>query len=79
MSTTKVVAGCVLFQRGLGYVAVKKEKLPPEVLEFFRKSGAKGGKKGGKTRMAGLTPDERSALARSAAEKRWGKRKGKSG
>jgi hypothetical protein len=48
-----------------------KTKLPPEVLEFFRRQGAKGGKKGGslggKATAAKLTPEQRSARAKKAA------------
>ncbi len=33
--------------------------------------GKLGGKKGGPARMAKLTPEERSALAKKAAAKRW--------
>jgi len=36
--------------------------------------GRLGGLKGGKVRMARLTPEERSALARKAARARWGKK-----
>lgn len=36
--------------------------------------GRLGGKKGGPARMAKLTPEERSALAKKAAAKRWGER-----
>ena len=46
-------------------------KLPPEVLEFFRKQGAKGGKlggsAGGKKAAAGMTSEERSARAKRAS------------
>lgn len=35
--------------------------------------GAKGGKKGGKARAEKLTPERRTAVARKAASKRWGK------
>ena len=37
--------------------------------------GRKGGLKGGKARMALLSPKERSALARKAVMARWAKRK----
>src|SRR5258706_15842092 len=37
--------------------------------------GRKGGKTGGKHRMAMLTPEERSAMGKAAAAKRWGNRK----
>ena len=33
--------------------------------------GRKGGKTGGKNRMALLTPEERSAMGKAAAAKRW--------
>lgn len=37
--------------------------------------GRRGGLKGGKARAAKLTAEERSAIARKAAEKRWSKNK----
>jgi hypothetical protein len=36
--------------------------------------GRKGGKTGGRNRMALLSPEERSEMGKLAAEKRWGKR-----
>jgi len=39
-----------------------RKKLPPEVLEFFRKQGSKGGKKS----AAALTPEQRAERARNA-------------
>jgi hypothetical protein len=44
-----------------------KKKLPPEVLEFFRKQGAKGGKIGGKRSLETMTPEERSDRAKKAS------------
>jgi len=38
--------------------------------------GKAGGKKGGKNRMAALTPEQRRKLAKKAAKARWGKKKG---
>jgi hypothetical protein len=35
--------------------------------------GRKGGLKGGKARAEKLTPEQRSAIARKAAQKRWGR------
>ena len=35
--------------------------------------GSRGGKKGGPARAAKLTPEERSEIARKAAEARWDK------
>ena len=48
---------------------MKKDAIPPEALEFFRKQGQKGGKLSGKARMAKLTPEQRSEIARKAAAK----------
>lgn len=36
--------------------------------------GRRGGKKGGKARAEKLTPEQRSEIARRAAQARWGKR-----
>jgi hypothetical protein len=51
-----------------------KKKLPAEIKEYFQREGAKGGKKGGKSRMAGMTAEQRSALAKKAAAARWKKK-----
>jgi hypothetical protein len=48
--------------------------LPPEVAEFFRKQGAKGGKLSGAARMEKITPERRTEIARKAAAARWGKK-----
>lgn len=52
-----------------------RKKLPPEVLEFFRKQGTRGGKIGGKKAAASMTPEQRSARARKAVAAREAKRK----
>ncbi len=44
-----------------------------EMLEFFKKTGAQGGKK----RAAGMTQKERSESARKAVQARWKKAKAK--
>jgi hypothetical protein len=58
-----------------------RKKLPPEVLEYFRKQGAKGGKLGGsiggKRAAAGMTADQRSARAKKASAAAAAARKGK--
>jgi hypothetical protein len=58
-----------------------RKKLPPEVLEYFRKQGAKGGKIGGKIggkrSLETMTPEERSARAKKAAAVSAGARKAK--
>jgi hypothetical protein len=48
---------------------VAKKKLPKEVLEFFKKTGSKGGKIGGKRSLETMTPAERTARAKKAAAK----------
>jgi hypothetical protein len=48
-------------------------KLPPEILELFRKRGSKGGK----AAAARMTPEERTARAKKAAIAAWAVRKAK--
>lgn len=48
-----------------------KTKLPDEVLEYFRKQGAKGGKVGGKKAAKNMTAEQRRKRAQNAAQKRW--------
>jgi hypothetical protein len=62
-------------------------KLPPEIVELFRKRGSKGGKAAAarmtpearvaraKHAAASMTPEERTAHAKKAAAVRWAKRK----
>jgi len=52
------------------------KKLPADIAEYFRKEGAKGGKLSGPARMAKLTPEQRSEIARKAVAARWAKAKG---
>lgn len=42
------------------------------VADYLRRIGREGGKKGGKRRMASLTPRQRTNLGRKAAMARWG-------
>ena len=44
-------------------------------LDYFRAWGAEGGKKGGKSRMASLTAEQRRALAKKGAAARWAKKR----
>jgi hypothetical protein len=53
---------------------MRKDKLPPEALEFFKKQGAKGGRMGGSKAWENLTPEERSARAKKAVAAREAKR-----
>ena len=45
------------------------------VSQVMAAMGRKGGKAGGKSRMAMLTQEERSTMGKLAAEKRWGKKR----
>jgi len=60
-------------------IAAKHEETEVEITAEMRAAAAAfgriGGKIGGVRRAAKLTPEERSRIARGAAEKRWGKRK----
>jgi hypothetical protein len=47
----------------------KRPELPPDVLEFFKKQGARGGKIGGKRSLETMTPEQRSERARKASQK----------
>jgi hypothetical protein len=51
------------------------KKLPPEVMEFFRRQGAKGGRIGGKRSLETMTPEQRSERARKAVAAREAKRR----
>ena len=42
------------------------------VSQVMAAMGRKGGKTGGKNRMALLTPEQRTDMGRAAAQKRWG-------
>ena len=53
------------------------KKLPPDVLEFFRKQGAKGGKIGGKRSLETMTPKERADRAKKASAAAVAARKAK--
>jgi len=57
--------------------APRKAPTDSEIARVMRELGSRGGKVGGKNRMAALTEDERSDLASKAAHARWGKRKPK--
>jgi hypothetical protein len=43
-------------------------RLPADVMEFFRKQGAKGGRIGGRLSWERLTPEQRSARAKRASQ-----------
>ena len=50
------------------------EKSDPQETGFTRRASA-GGKRGGKARAGKLTPEQRSEIARIAAEARWKKKR----
>jgi hypothetical protein len=43
----------------------------PHAVALGRRGGKRGGKKGGKARWEGISPEERSEIARKAALARW--------
>lgn len=47
---------------------------PPEKNKAAQELGRLGGKKGGKARAEALTPEQRSEIAKKAAQKRWSTR-----
>lgn len=49
-------------------------KIPKDVLDYFKKQGAKGGKAGATARMEKTTAEQRSAIAKKAAKARWAKK-----
>jgi len=55
-------------------VALAKLRAKSMTAEERSRSAQKAGKIGGKARAAGLTSEERKAIAKAAAEKRWGSR-----
>ena len=54
-------------------IRMAKKKLPPDILDFFRKEGSRGGKVGGKIggkrSLETMTPEERTARAKRAGLK----------
>jgi len=52
---------------------MSKKRLPPEMREYLAKIGRKGGLKGGRARVEGMTPEARSESARRAVQARWAK------
>jgi len=55
--------------------ATGQDEKPPEKNPAAVALGKLGGKKGGPARAARLTAEERSAIAKRAAKKRWDQRK----
>jgi hypothetical protein len=44
------------------------KKLPPEVLDYFRQQGKRGGSIGGRTSAKNMTPAQRTARATKASK-----------
>jgi general stress protein YciG len=61
----------------LNFYAPQRELISKVMREMGRKGGKAAGGKGGKKRMAALTPEQRNDLARKAAQSRWAKAKKK--
>ena len=59
----------------MGRLKLAKSKLSTKDREVLREQGRKGGKLSGAARMAKMTPEERSAVAKIAAAAREGKRR----
>ena len=53
--------------------ATRQVEEEPKADIDYTKLGRKGGLRGGKARAEKLTPEQRSAIAKKAAYKRWGK------
>jgi len=56
-------------------VVAKDLKLLQYLQDYFVEMGRKGGKIGGKKRVANMTPEERHDAARKAVQARWAKKK----
>lgn len=73
---TNVNKKSIAIRYGVTYhESMPRKKLPPEVLEYFRKQGAKGGKLGGAIRAERMSAEQRSESARKAVLARWEKAK----
>jgi hypothetical protein len=59
----------------MAYRVVQHATEPREEPSAAQVSGRKGGLKGGKARARKLSPEERSEIARKAAQARWGTQK----
>jgi general stress protein YciG len=55
----------------LAYRLVQRSTQPQEPETPAQRTGREGGLKGGKARAAALTPEQRSEIARKAAQARW--------
>jgi hypothetical protein len=52
---------------------MRRDLISKVMSEMGRKGGKAAGGKGGKARMAALTPEQRKELAKKAAQTRWAK------
>jgi len=73
---TKIAKGVRTLLDLLFAMAKKKSSpLPDDVLRYFVAQGKKGGKKSVEIRQKKYTPQERSELAKKAAQARWSKQR----
>ncbi|MGD1059777.1 MAG: histone H1 [Solirubrobacteraceae bacterium] len=56
----------------MAYRIVQQTTEPQEPETDAQRTGREGGLKGGKARAEALSPEERSEIARKAAQARWG-------
>jgi len=72
----KRAADTITLQEHMESIAAKGGEARARKLSAARKSAIakKGGKIGGKARAAALRPEERTEIARKAAQARWGKK-----
>jgi hypothetical protein len=54
---------------------VTRKPVPKAVSRVMAQMGSRGGKIGGKRRLATMTPEQRSQVASDAARARWAKKK----
>lgn len=71
----------VAARRVVDRIIARTEDVPAEDVPAVKNAaaqelGRRGGLKGGKSRMAMLTPEQRTAMAKAAAAKRWSKQDG---
>jgi len=64
-----------LHEAASSIVHMRRDVVSRIMREYGRRGGKKGGPIGGRARMAALSAEERSALARKAALARWGRKR----
>ncbi len=72
LAGVKVIIPACLIAQATGEIPIEPKPEEKEKNQAAVELGRLGGKKGGKARAEKLTPEERSEIARKAAESRWG-------